>query len=73
MSSPLLSPYHILYVDDEEKALHYFKEIFGDEYTIHIATNAADGFRILQEHGPKIGLLLTDQRMPGASGVELME
>lgn len=67
------SPYHILYVDDEEKALHYFKEIFGDEYTIHIANNAAEGYRILQQHGAQIGLLLTDQRMPGASGVELME
>lgn len=73
MSNSLLSPYHILYVDDEEKALHYFKEIFGDEYTIHIANNAMDGYRILQEYGPRIGLLLTDQRMPGASGVELME
>lgn len=68
-----LSPYHILYVDDEEKALHYFREIFGDEYTIHIANNAMDGYRILQQYGPQIGLLLTDQRMPGASGVELME
>ncbi|WP_395752181.1 response regulator [Prosthecobacter sp.] len=73
MPSPLLSPYHILYVDDEEKALHYFKEIFGDEYTIHIANNAMDGYRILQNYGPQIGLLLTDQRMPGPSGVELME
>ncbi len=73
MLSPLLSPYHILYVDDEEKALHYFKEIFGDEYTIHVANNALDGYRILQNYGPQIGLLLTDQRMPGPSGVELME
>lgn len=73
MPSTLLSPYHILYVDDEEKALHYFKEIFGDEYTIHIANNAMDGYRILQQYGTQIGLLLTDQRMPGASGVELME
>ena len=47
MPSTKLSPYHILYVDDEEKALHYFKEIFGDEYTIHIANNAVDGYRIL--------------------------
>ncbi len=68
-----LSPYHILYVDDEEKALHYFKEIFGEEYTVHTANNAMDGYHILQEHGAQIGLLLTDQRMPGASGVELME
>lgn len=73
MSSQMLSPYHILYVDDEEKALHYFKEIFEDEYVIHIANNAMDGYRILQTYGPQIGLLLTDQRMPGPSGVELME
>lgn len=73
MTDGLLSPYHILYVDDEEKALHYFKEIFGDEYIVHTATNAMDGYRILQTHGTKIGLLLTDQRMPGPSGVELME
>jgi len=73
MPSTLLSPYHILYVDDEEKALHYFKEIFGDDYTIHVANNAMDGYRILQNYGPQIGLLLTDQRMPGPSGVELME
>ncbi|MBE7496519.1 MAG: hybrid sensor histidine kinase/response regulator [Verrucomicrobiaceae bacterium] len=73
MSEHRKSPYHILYVDDEEKALHYFREIFGDEYTIHIATSALDGYRILEAHGPQIGLLLTDQRMPGASGVELLE
>jgi CheY-like chemotaxis protein len=73
MPGKLLSPYHILYVDDEEKALHYFKEIFSDEYVVHIANNAMDGYRILQQYGGQIGLLLTDQRMPGASGVELME
>ncbi len=69
----MLSPYHILYVDDEEKALHYFREIFCDEYTIHIANNAMDGYKILEAYGPQIGLLITDQRMPGASGVELLE
>lgn len=73
MSAPRKSPFHILYVDDEEKALHYFKEIFEDEYTVHIANNALDGFRILEAYGPQIGLLLTDQRMPGATGVELLE
>lgn len=65
-------PYHILYVDDEEKTLHYFREIFGGDYIVHTAMNAADGGRILQSHGPQIGLILTDQRMPGASGVELL-
>ncbi|MDZ4404023.1 hybrid sensor histidine kinase/response regulator [Prosthecobacter sp.] len=73
MTSQQLSPYHILYVDDEEKALHYFREIFGDEYIVHTANNALDGYRILQTHGAQIGLMLTDQRMPGPSGIELME
>jgi CheY-like chemotaxis protein len=71
--NPLLSPYDILYVDDEERALHYFRQCFEDEYIIHTATNAADGFKLLETHGSRIGVLLTDQRMPGESGVELME
>lgn len=65
--------FHILYVDDEKMALRYFRQIFEDEYIIHTADNAADGYRILEAYGPRIGVLLTDQRMPGESGVELME
>jgi two-component system probable response regulator PhcQ len=71
--NPLLSPHHILYVDDEERALHYFRQCFEDEYVIHTATNAADGYKLLETHGARIGMLLTDQRMPGESGVELMD
>lgn len=73
MSAPLRSPYHILYVDDEEKALFYFRKCFEDEYVIHTASNAAEGYRLLELHGARIGILLTDQRMPGESGVELMD
>lgn len=73
MSQEKTSPYHILYVDDEERALHYFQKCFEDEFVIHTASNAADGYRILEEHGSRIGILLTDQRMPGESGIELME
>lgn len=73
MSSPPLANYHVLYVDDEEKALHYFRQMFEDEFIIHTASNAADGYRILETYGTQIGVLLTDQRMPGESGVELMD
>lgn len=66
-------PHHILFVDDEEKALHYFRQCFEDEYIIHTATNAADGYRLLEIHGARIGILMTDQRMTGESGIELME
>jgi two-component system probable response regulator PhcQ len=67
------APYAVLYVDDELKALHYFREAFQDDFVIHTASNAWDGYQILVEHGPQIGVLLTDQRMPGENGVELME
>lgn len=68
-----ISPYGVLYVDDELKALQYFREAFEDEFVIFTASNAWDGYQILVDHKDQIGLLLTDQRMPGESGVELME
>jgi response regulator RpfG family c-di-GMP phosphodiesterase len=73
MTSAPKNPVQILYVDDEEKALHYFQQCFEDDYIIHTATNASDGFRILEQQAGRIGILMTDQRMPGESGVELME
>ncbi|MCB1227250.1 MAG: hybrid sensor histidine kinase/response regulator [Verrucomicrobiales bacterium] len=72
-SSALQPPFAVLYVDDEVKALRYFRESFDDEFVIHTAANAWDGYQLLVEHGPRIGVLITDQRMPGESGVELME
>jgi two-component system, probable response regulator PhcQ len=63
----------ILYVDDEEKSLKAFERAFGDDFRIFTATNAIDGFRLLEQHADEIGLLLTDQRMPGEKGVWLLE
>jgi len=63
----------VLYVDDEEKSLKYFKETFGDQFTILTAPNAEEGFRILKENIDRIAILVTDQRMPGEKGVQLLE
>jgi signal transduction histidine kinase len=63
----------VLYVDDESKALQYFREAFEDEFTIHTASNAEEGYSILLERGEEIGVLMTDQSMPGAPGVDLLE
>jgi two-component system, probable response regulator PhcQ len=63
----------ILYVDDEEKSLKYFARAFEDQFWILTAANAEDGFRLLEEHKDEIGLLMTDQRMPGEKGVRLLE
>src|SRR5689334_19776901 len=63
----------ILYVDDEEKSLKYFVRAFEDQFRIFTATNAQDGLKLLEEHKDDIGLLMTDQRMPGEKGVWLLE
>jgi two-component system probable response regulator PhcQ len=68
-----LKRYTVLYVDDEEKALKYFEKTFGDEFRILTATNAADGLKLIEQHGEEIGVLLSDQRMPGEKGVQLLE
>ncbi|MCS7090948.1 MAG: hybrid sensor histidine kinase/response regulator [Verrucomicrobiota bacterium] len=65
--------YAILYVDDEEKSLRSFERAFADTFRILTATSAAEGHRLLQAHRDEIGLLMTDQRMPGEKGVWLLE
>jgi len=63
----------VLYVDDEEKSLKYFARAFEDQFRILTAPNAQDGLKLLEEHKDDIGLLMTDQRMPGEKGVWLLE
>ncbi|SPE54364.1 Response regulator receiver domain protein [Verrucomicrobia bacterium] len=63
----------ILYVDDEEKSLKNFTRAFTDQFRILTAINAQDGLKLLQEHKDEIGLLMTDQRMPGEKGIWLLE
>jgi two-component system probable response regulator PhcQ len=63
----------ILYVDDEEKSLKYFERAFGENFRVFTAANAQDGFKLFEQHADEIGLLMTDQRMPGEKGVWLLE
>src|SRR5437764_3487502 len=65
--------YALLYVDDEEKSLKYFARAFEDQFRIYTAANAQGGLKILEAHQDEIGVLMTDQRMPGEKGVWLLE
>lgn len=65
--------YAILYVDDEEMSLKYFTRAFSDQFRIFTAPSAQEGLKILEAHSDDIGLLMTDQRMPGETGVWLLE
>jgi two-component system, probable response regulator PhcQ len=63
----------VLYVDDEEKSLKNFTRAFSDHFRILTAPNAHEGLKQLEQHKHEIGLLMTDQRMPGEKGVWLLE
>src|SRR6267378_4560580 len=63
----------ILYVDDEEKSLKYFTRAFTDQFRILTAVNAQEGLKLFEQHKDEIGLLMTDQRMPGEKGIWLLE
>lgn len=65
--------FSILYVDDEEKSLKYFQMAFGGTFRILTAKNAEEGFKLFMEHADDIAILMTDQRMPGEKGVQLLE
>lgn len=61
----------ILYVDDEENNLIVFKSSFRRFYEIYTATSAPEGLKIIQEND--ISVIITDQRMPGITGIEFLK
>lgn len=63
----------ILYVDDEEKALKYFRMAFANTYEVLTALSVAEAIEILEKEHENIGVLITDQRMPLQTGVELLD
>src|SRR2546430_1221668 len=65
--------YAILYVDDEVNSLKAFARAYGEEFRILTAASAQEGLKLLEAHPDEIGLLMTDQRMPGEKGVWLLE
>ena len=61
----------ILYVDDEEPNLISFRYLFKKNFEIHLANSAEEGLDILKSE--QIHIILTDQKMPGTSGVEFLK
>jgi signal transduction histidine kinase len=61
----------ILYVDDEAPNLVVFESAFGEEFSILCAPSAEVALELLDRF--PIGVLITDQRMPGMTGIDLCE
>lgn len=64
--------YRILVVDDDQGMRENLAELFGSlGYEVWTAANAADA--MLELDRGQVDLLLTDYKMPGPTGVELIE
>lgn len=61
----------VLYVDDEENNLISFKATFRLKYTVYTALNGEQALQFVKEK--PIDVIITDQRMPQMTGVELLE
>ena len=68
-----LNEYAIVYVDDEAMSLKYFEKEFSKDFNLFTATSGVDGWDLIQKHAGKVGVLMSDQRMPGQTGVQLLE
>ena len=62
---------NLLIIDDETDILKALRRQFRQHYTIHLANSAAEGYEIMTQ--VPIQVIISDQRMPGMSGVEFFD
>lgn len=63
--------YNILIVDDERANLRVLERLLADEYTVITADSGAAALDLLTDH--RIEMIITDQRMPGMTGIEFLK
>ncbi len=63
--------YPILFVDDEPENLDIFSINFKDTFSIFTAQGGPEGLEVLEREF--VALVLSDQRMPGMSGMEFLQ
>ena len=61
----------VLFVDDEPDQVETFRLNFRKDFDLHLFSSGADALSALRELDAAV--LLTDQRMPAMTGVELLE
>jgi len=61
----------ILVVDDEQENINLLSNILENDYFLHKARDGSAALNILNRHD--VDMVLSDQRMPGLSGVDLLE
>lgn len=61
----------ILYVDDEDHNLRVFRSAFRRYYSVIVHNNPMEALETIKEGN--IDVLITDQRMPGMTGTQMIE
>jgi class 3 adenylate cyclase/ActR/RegA family two-component response regulator len=69
MSNDMVKP-RLLYVDDEQDNLIVFRSAFRRDYEVFTALSGAEGLAALKKN--EVDIIITDQRMPGMTGVEFL-
>jgi DNA-binding NtrC family response regulator len=62
--------YKIMIVDDESANLRTLERLFRSDYQVVTAASGAEALALLDQHD--VALLISDQRMPAMTGIELM-
>jgi signal transduction histidine kinase len=61
----------ILYIDDDRGNLTVFEAVCDDEFEVLAVQSGKEGLELLMTH--EVAVLVSDQRMPGMTGVDVLE
>ena len=61
----------LLIVDDEAPNVRLLERVFREDYTCLTSSSGTEAMEILEQH--EIAVLITDQRMPHMTGIELLK
>lgn len=74
MSSELTAQSHILVVDDDELVSEYLGALLeAESYGVTVLNEPAAALKYFKEHPDDFDLIVTDQIMPGLTGVEIAQ
>ena len=62
----------ILFVDDEELICQYFARMCASDFHVTVAHNATQALRIFEQENQNFSMVVSDNRMPRMSGIELL-
>ena len=63
--------YKLLIVDDEQANIRLLERLFRQDYFCLTAASGEEAIELLDQH--EVAVIITDQRMPGMNGVELLK